>query len=112
MQTLEFKQSLDEVVRLVNQERIVLMCAKAVPWRCHRSLIADALLVRGIRAEGIMSRTRSEVHKLTPFAKVRGATITYPSETSQNASKKPSAKPSRLRPAGKTRRIEARLSAL
>ena len=54
------------------------MCAEAVPWRCHRSLIADALLVRGIRTEDIMSPTRCQIHTLTPFAKVRGTTITYP----------------------------------
>lgn len=80
MQTPEFEQSLDELVRLANQERIVLMCAEAVPWRCHRSLIADALLIRGIRTEDIMSPTRRQVHTLTPFAKVRGTTITYPGE--------------------------------
>jgi len=74
------------------------MCAEAVPWRCHRSLIADALLVRGIRTEDIMSATRRTVHTLTPFAKVRGITITYPAEVSQNKPKKPSAKSSRRRP--------------
>jgi uncharacterized protein (DUF488 family) len=52
MQTPEFEQSLDEMVQVANQERIVLMCAEAVPWRCHRSLIADALLVRGVRRRG------------------------------------------------------------
>jgi uncharacterized protein (DUF488 family) len=62
MQTPEFAQNLEEVVRLAQQGRIVLMCAEAVPWRCHRSLIADALLVRG------------------PFAKVQGMAITYPIE--------------------------------
>ena len=81
MQTPEFGQSLDELVQLAKQERIVLMCAEAVPWRCHRSLIADALLVRGIRTEDIISATRRRVHALTPFAKVRGTTITYPTET-------------------------------
>lgn len=85
MQTPEFEQSLDELIQLANQERIVLMCAEAVPWRCHRSLIADALLVRGIRVEDIMSPTRRQVHTLTPFAKVRGITITYPPEDSQSA---------------------------
>jgi hypothetical protein len=58
------------------------MCAEAVPWRCHRSLIADALFVRGIRTEDIMSLTRRTVHTLTPFAKVCGTTITYPAEKS------------------------------
>ena len=80
MQTPEFAQSLDDVIRLANQHRIVLMCAEAVPWRCHRSLIADALLVRGICIEDIMSVTRRQEHTLTPFANVRGITITYPTE--------------------------------
>ena len=70
------------------KDRIVLMCAEAVPWRCHRSLIADALLVRGIRTEDIMSPTRRQVHTLTPFAKVRGTTITYPAGTSPSTPKK------------------------
>ncbi len=77
MQTPEFERNLDELVQLANQERIVLMCAEAVPWRCHRSLIADALLVRGILTEDIMGPNRRRVHTLTPFAKVRGTTITY-----------------------------------
>jgi uncharacterized protein (DUF488 family) len=80
MQTPEFAQSLEELICLANQGRITLMCAEAVPWRCHRSLIADALLVRGIRTEDIMSATRRQVHTLTPFAKVRGTAITYPPE--------------------------------
>jgi uncharacterized protein (DUF488 family) len=82
MQTPQFTRSLEELIRLANQDRIVLMCAEAVPWRCHRSLIADALLVRGIPTEHIMSATRRQVHTLTPFAKVSGTTITYPSEAS------------------------------
>jgi uncharacterized protein (DUF488 family) len=88
MQTPEFEQSLDELIQSANQERIVLMCAEAVPWRCHRSLIGDALLIRGIRTEDIMSATRRQVHTLTPFAQVRGATITYPSEDMQRAQMK------------------------
>lgn len=81
MQTADFEQSLEELIRLAKLDRIALMCAEAVPWRCHRSLIADALLVRGIRTEDIMSLTRRQVHALTPFSKVRGTTITYPAET-------------------------------
>jgi uncharacterized protein (DUF488 family) len=98
MQTPEFEQSLEELIGLANQDRIALMCAEAVPWRCHRSLIADALLVRGIRTEDIMSLTRRQVHVLTPFAKVRGTTITYPAEVSPRNTKRPSAKCSRPRP--------------
>jgi uncharacterized protein (DUF488 family) len=98
MQTPEFEQSLEELIQLAKQERIAIMCAEAVPWRCHRSLIADALLVRGILTEDIMSPTRHQVHALTPFAKVRGTTITYPAEVSRSCPKKPSAKRSRPRP--------------
>jgi uncharacterized protein (DUF488 family) len=98
MQTPGFAQSLEELIRLTNQDRIALMCAEAVPWRCHRSLIADALLVRGIRTEDIMSPTRRQVHTLTPFAKVRDTTITYPAEVSPSTPKKPLAKHSGPRP--------------
>ncbi len=87
MQTAEFAESLEEVIRMANQGRIVLMCAEAVPWRCHRSLIADALLVRGIRTEDIMSATRRQVHTLTPFAKVLGTAITYPIEAFEEHAK-------------------------
>ena len=89
MQTSEFAQSLEGLICLAKQDRIALMCAEAVPWRCHRSLIADALLVRGIRTEDIMSATRRQVHTFTPFAKVRGTAITYPTETSGGTRKKP-----------------------
>jgi uncharacterized protein (DUF488 family) len=98
MQTPEFKQSLEELIQLAKQERIAIMCAEAVPWRCHRSLIADALLVHGIRTEDIMSPTSRHVHTLTPFARVRGTTITYPAELSRSNAKKPSAKRSRPPP--------------
>lgn len=83
MQTPEFEQSLGDLIQMARQEQIAIMCAEAVPWRCHRSLIADALLVRGIRAEDIMSPTRRTVHTLTPFAKVRGTTLTYPAAKSR-----------------------------
>jgi uncharacterized protein (DUF488 family) len=92
MQTPEFEQSLEELIQLAKQERIAIMCAEAVPWRCHRSLIADALLIRGIRTEDIVSPTRRQVHTLTPFAKIWGTTITYPSEVSRSNPKKASAK--------------------
>ena len=97
MQTPEFEKALDELIQLASQDRIAVMCAEAVPWRCHRSLIADALLVRGIQTEDITSETRHQVHALTPFAKVRGTTITYPAETSPSTPKKLSAKGMGLR---------------
>jgi hypothetical protein len=80
MQTPEFEKSLREVMQLANRDRIALMCAEAVPWRCHRSLIADALLAHGIRTEHIMSPTRRQAHTLTTFARVDGTKVTYPGE--------------------------------
>lgn len=103
MQTPKFAQSLDELIQLASQERIVLMCAEAVPWHCHRSLIGDALLVRGIRTEDIMSATRRQVHTLTPFAQVCGDTITYPAEDAQRAHTKSRRKDSGSQSAKKTR---------
>ena len=78
MQTPEFDDNLAECIALAKEERVVLMCAEAVPWRCHRSLIADALLVRGIDAREISSGIRTRPHVLTPFARVMGTSITYP----------------------------------
>ena len=78
MQTPEFAENLTCLIAQATRERIALMCAEAVPWRCHRSLIADALLVHGIRAEEIISATRLQAHTLTPFASVDGTAITYP----------------------------------
>ncbi len=66
MQTPEFKKSLETVMKLGRKEPVALMCAEAVPWRCHRSLIADALLVHGIPVEHIMSGIRCQAHALTP----------------------------------------------
>jgi uncharacterized protein (DUF488 family) len=88
MQTPEFGENLNALIDLAAHERIAVMCAEAVPWRCHRSLIADALLVRGICVEDIMSATRSPKHTLTSFAKVRGVKIKYPKETTATRPKK------------------------
>ncbi len=81
MQTKEFKASLKTLMKLAQQKQLVLMCAEAIPWRCHRSLIADALLVHGVPVEHIITRTFRRPHKLTPFARVKGKKITYPPET-------------------------------
>ena len=78
MLTPEFNESLVGVLELLATDRVALMCAEAVPWRCHRSLIADALFVRGHVACEISSVTRLQPHKLTSFASVEGETITYP----------------------------------
>ncbi|MBI5670728.1 MAG: DUF488 domain-containing protein [Chloroflexi bacterium] len=78
MQTDEFEQNLNRLIAIAGRSLTAIMCAEAVPWRCHRSLIADALLVRGIPVEDIMSLTKRQPHRLTPFAQVDGARITYP----------------------------------
>lgn len=78
MQSEAFKGALEQCLELASVERVALMCAEAVPWRCHRSLIADALVVRGIDALEIASDTRVRPHGLTPFAHVEGTEITYP----------------------------------
>jgi uncharacterized protein (DUF488 family) len=78
MLTPEFERHLQALLELARRERLTLMCAEAVPWRCHRSLIADALLVRGIAVEHIMSPEKTQLHRLTPFARVDGTRLTYP----------------------------------
>jgi uncharacterized protein (DUF488 family) len=83
MQTDEFAQNVDMVIALAETRRCALMCAEAVPWRCHRSLVADALLVRGIPVEEIIGTQKPKPHKLTPFARVDGTHITYPPETAR-----------------------------
>jgi uncharacterized protein (DUF488 family) len=80
MQTQAFADGLDALIRMSRELRTAIMCAEAVPWRCHRSLVADALEVRGIPVVEILSDRSARMHKLTPFARVDGTTITYPSE--------------------------------
>ena len=78
MQTDEFQTGLEQLIELASQKRSVIMCAEAVPWRCHRSLIGDALVVRDIPVEDIFSEMNSKPHKMTPWAKVTGKAVTYP----------------------------------
>jgi uncharacterized protein (DUF488 family) len=80
MQTAEFAAGLAQLIGLAGQAPSALMCAEAVPWRCHRSLIADALTVRGIPVEHITSATHRQPHALTPWARVDGLRVTYPAE--------------------------------
>ena len=80
MQTLEFKAGIGALIEMAVSARTAIMCAEAVPWRCHRSLIADALCARGSRVEHILSATRAEPHALTAFAMVEGTRVTYPPE--------------------------------
>ncbi len=78
MQTPEFEEGLCQLRALARDGPVAVMCAEAVPWRCHRSLLADALLARGVVVEHITGHGRSRPHRLTPFARIEGRRITYP----------------------------------
>jgi len=78
MQTPAFAESLAMLLELARRGRTAIMCAEAVPWRCHRALIADALTIRGVEVRHIMSATSAEPHTLTPWARVDGTSVTYP----------------------------------
>jgi DNA-3-methyladenine glycosylase II len=80
MQTEDFELGLEKLRALASGTRAALMCAEAVPWRCHRSLVADALTARGAKVDHITSKARSSPHRMTPFAHVEGSHVTYPSE--------------------------------
>jgi uncharacterized protein (DUF488 family) len=80
MQTPEFTDALARLMELAAEKRAAIMCAELLPWRCHRSLIADALLTRGFEIAEIFDEHKSQPHKLTPFAVVEGEQITYPPE--------------------------------
>jgi len=80
MQTDEFEAALTTLIRISREKRVAIMCAEAVPWRCHRSLVADALSVRGVPVVEILSESSWRMHELTRFARVEGVCITYPPE--------------------------------
>ena len=95
MQTPEFAAALARLEKLARTRLSAIMCAEALPWRCHRSLISDALTVRGHAPRHIMTRSRANLHKLTPFARIRGQRITYPPNKSTRAYAKARAAKSR-----------------
>lgn len=78
MATPEFAAGLEQLMTMAGARPTAIMCAEAVPWRCHRSLIADAMTVRGWEVREIVSAAPARVHKLTPFLKVEGGELTYP----------------------------------
>ena len=78
MQTSEFTEGLHELIQLAKNGTTTIMCAEAVPWRCHRSLIGDALLLRDIEVIDIMNHKSTKPHTLTSFAVVDGLSLTYP----------------------------------
>ena len=79
MQTEESRDALITLIRMSCEKRVAIMCAEAVPWRCHRSLVADALSVRDVPVVEILSESSYRMHELTSFAQVEGVRITYPS---------------------------------
>ena len=78
METPEFSEALDRLLTRARERRTAIMCAEAVPWRCHRGLLSDALVVRGVRVVHILAPGQSQDHRLTPFAKVHGGRVMYP----------------------------------
>jgi len=80
METPEFAAGLARAIKLAEAKPSALMCAEAVPWRCHRSLVADALVVRDIQVLDIVGMSAPRPHKLTPFARVHGMRVTYPND--------------------------------
>ncbi len=78
MQTDAFSRALDELVALAGPDELAMLCAEADPARCHRALIADALVARGVEVEHLLEIGRSRLHSLTPFARVEGGRVRYP----------------------------------
>ena len=83
METAAFRAALNELQELARQHTTTIMCAEAVPWRCHRSLIADALTVQGWQVLDIISEKAASEHKLTPFLKVEDGRLIYTEPESQ-----------------------------
>ncbi len=80
MQTSAFAAALEELLALMERGPCAVLCAEAVPWRCHRSLVADSLVFRGVEVLHILDGRHAPAHTLTPFARVDGLAITYPPE--------------------------------
>lgn len=81
MQTDDFWRGIDRLESLASAQTTAIMCAEAVPWRCHRSLIADPLVSRGVNVRHITGKSEPAPHSLTPFARVEGGRLTYPGDT-------------------------------
>jgi uncharacterized protein (DUF488 family) len=78
MQTDAFRDGIEKLIALARVERCAILCAEAVPWRCHRALVGDALAARGMTVEDILDADHSQPHRMTPFARVEGTIVTYP----------------------------------
>jgi uncharacterized protein (DUF488 family) len=80
MQTEEFHEALAQLMAMASDRKAAIMCAEAVPWRCHRSLISDALLARGVAVRHILSEAPAAAHALTAGARIEGTRVVYPGE--------------------------------
>jgi uncharacterized protein (DUF488 family) len=80
MQTTQFKENLDQLIDIIKDKPTAIMCAEALPWRCHRSLIGDALLIMDITVIDIINEKTSKHHLMTSFAKVEKKRIFYPKD--------------------------------
>ena len=80
METSEFEDNLKRLLDMAERKRTAIMCAEAVPWRCHRALISDALVARGVRVRHIIEKTQTSEHYLTPWARVEQGRVSYPGE--------------------------------
>lgn len=78
MQTDEFASAIENLISMANSERVAIMCAEGNPHQCHRSLISDALVARGVTVLHITSRQTGKLHEITPFARIEGIRVTYP----------------------------------
>jgi uncharacterized protein (DUF488 family) len=83
MATAEFSEGLQSLIEIANARETAIMCAEALPWRCHRSLIGDALTKKGWLVRDIMSRNVATRHLLTPFLKMRKGQLIYPEDPLQ-----------------------------
>jgi uncharacterized protein (DUF488 family) len=79
MQTAEFDKAINDLIRRIHEKRTAFACTEAVFWKCHRQLVSDALLIRGIHVSHIFDATKSEPHKVTTFASSNGLSLSYPS---------------------------------
>lgn len=99
MQTEQFRAGLERLIKLAQDQRTVIMCAESLPWRCHRSLIADALVARSVHVQDIMGEKSVKPHELTPWAQIDGIAVTYPGTGEETeAARKPGKSRSRAEP--------------
>ena len=77
MESAEFEAALERLIAAASERRLVVMCAEAVPWSCHRSLLSDALMVRGVKVEHVLGLEAPRSHQLTPWAEVTDRRLVY-----------------------------------